>query len=350
MIYMSLIRNLLPVLTIFSLVILVPLVSSQGSLSVTVSTDKSQYVPSENVRISGKVLDPQNNPVAGAGVSIQVGDPAVHVQLVFSDNSGSYADMFILPASTATGQYTAYASASKAGFTSAQQQAQFTVLGQPAATTMPQSSSQPSSPPSKCFIATATYGSEIAPEVALLRNFRDAEVLQTSAGTSFMQAFNAFYYSFSPQVASFIASHGEVRSAMKVILYPLIGILYVSSRIFQLLSFNGELAVTASGIFATLGIGIVYFGPAWILSGRFGKTGLNSRWLIGKRLILMCCAISTIPLALAEASGSAAFLEATTVTTVLCFLFLGSFSARSLFTLAWGRAQSMVELLQTKSL
>ncbi len=112
-IYMSLIRKLLPVLAIFSLVILVPLVSSQGSLSVTVSTDKSQYVPSENVRISGKVLDPQNNPVAGAGVSIQVGDPAVHVQLVFSDNSGSYADMFILPASTATGQYTAYASASK---------------------------------------------------------------------------------------------------------------------------------------------------------------------------------------------------------------------------------------------
>jgi hypothetical protein len=329
---------------------LVPLVSSQGSLSVTVSTDKAQYVPGENVRISGKVLDSQNNPVAGAGVSIQVGDPAVHVQLVFSDNSGSYADMFILPASTATGQYTAYASASKAGFASAQQQAQFTVLGQPAATTMPQSSTQPSSPPSKCFIATATYGSEIAPEVALLRNFRDAEVLQTLAGTGFMQAFNSFYYSFSPQVALFMASHGEVRSAMKVILYPLIGILYVSSRIFQLLSFNGELAVTVSGIFAALGIGAVYFGPAWILAGRFAKAGVNSRWPGRKRLILTSCAISTLALALAEASRSAVFLEAITVTTVLCFLFLGSFSARSLFTLAWGRAQSMVEPLQTRSL
>ena len=330
---------------IFPVLLLIPPVSSQGSLSVTVFPDKAQYAPSETVRISGKVLDSQNNLVVGAGVSIQVGDPAVHVQLVFSDGSGSYVDAFVLAGSTVPGQYTVFASASKAGYTSAQQQAQFTVQTMPATTTLPSSSSQTSNPPSKCFIATATYGSEIAPEVALLRNFRDSEVLRTSAGASFMQAFNAFYYSFSPQVASFIAPHGEVRSAMKVILYPLIGILYVSSRIFQLFPFNGELAVTISGILAALGIGAVYFGPAWILAGHLTKTRVSSRWSRWKRLIPASCAVSTLALALAEASGSAGFLEATAATTVLSFILLGAFSTRSLFTLSWERVRSKMELL-----
>ena len=49
-----------------------------------------------------------------------------------------------------------------------------------------------------CLIATATYGSELAPQVQLLREIRDNTVLQTQSGTLFMTAFNQFYYSFSP--------------------------------------------------------------------------------------------------------------------------------------------------------
>lgn len=51
-----------------------------------------------------------------------------------------------------------------------------------------------------CLIATATYGSELSPQVQQLRELRDSKLLQTEAGTSFMDSFNSFYYSFSPQI------------------------------------------------------------------------------------------------------------------------------------------------------
>jgi len=48
-----------------------------------------------------------------------------------------------------------------------------------------------------CLIATATYGTELAPQVQQLREIRDDIVLGTDSGTAFMSAFNSFYYTFS---------------------------------------------------------------------------------------------------------------------------------------------------------
>ena len=52
-----------------------------------------------------------------------------------------------------------------------------------------------------CLIATATYGSEMSPQVQQLRELRDNVVLNTESGNSFMKSFNQFYYSFSPIIA-----------------------------------------------------------------------------------------------------------------------------------------------------
>ena len=54
-----------------------------------------------------------------------------------------------------------------------------------------------------CLIATATFGSELAPEVQKLREIRDNSLLQTESGEKFMNSFNDFYYSFSPIVADY---------------------------------------------------------------------------------------------------------------------------------------------------
>ncbi|MEM2785867.1 MAG: CFI-box-CTERM domain-containing protein, partial [Candidatus Nitrosotenuis sp.] len=54
---------------------------------------------------------------------------------------------------------------------------------------------------SGCLIATATFGTEFAPQVQLLRELRDDTILKTESGLSFMTAFNAVYYWFSPTVA-----------------------------------------------------------------------------------------------------------------------------------------------------
>jgi len=285
-------------------------------------------------------------------VSIQIGDPPQRIDLVYSDDSGAYQDTFIVSSNMGPGQYTIYATASKSGSTSSPQQTQFTLVQQNTSTSSTSSSSSSSSsqssssqsngPPSPCFIATATYGSEISPEVALLRHFRDAEVLQTFAGRSFMLAFNAFYYSFSPQAAVFISAHGAVRSAMKIVLYPLIGILYLSSRVFQATSFNGELAIMISGILAAFGIGVVYFGPIALICNRIGKSNARPRWPNVKWMISGGCLISIFGVAIGEASHSSVFLTAATVATVLSFLLLGAllvWPLASLLNASWKEAR-----------
>ncbi len=50
-----------------------------------------------------------------------------------------------------------------------------------------------------CLIATATYGSELAPQVQMLREIRDNQLMNTESGKSFMTTFNELYYSFSVQ-------------------------------------------------------------------------------------------------------------------------------------------------------
>ena len=47
-----------------------------------------------------------------------------------------------------------------------------------------------------CLIATAAYGSEMAPQVQLLREIRDNQLMNTESGKSFMSGFNELYYSF----------------------------------------------------------------------------------------------------------------------------------------------------------
>lgn len=170
-------------------------------------------------------------------------------------------------------------------------------------------------------MATATYGSEVAPEVTLLRRFRDTKILQTLAGRNFMLAFNAFYYSFSPRVASYIASNAALKDSMKVLLYPLIRILYASDRIFDALSYNGEVAVTVAGIFAATGIGIIYLGPILLAIRKLGRV-----CRVEIRTILVpsaSCVAAVLGLALGEILRASVILTVAAVGTVLSFTFLG---------------------------
>ena len=118
---------------------------------------------------------------------------------------------------------------------------------------------------SRCIIATAAYGSELAPEVQFLRVFRDQYVQSTFAGDSFMKAFNGFYYSFSPIVASAVAESATLSQIVRILLYPLVTTLHASSAIFHSLSFMPELAVVISGIFASVLVGAAYLIPLILL-------------------------------------------------------------------------------------
>ena len=94
-----------------------------------------------------------------------------------------------------------------------------------------------------------------------MRNFRDRDVLQTFAGSNFMRVFNTVYYSFSPQVARTISANENLRTMMRYVLYPLIGILWATQQIYGAFAFGPEGAVVIAGVFAGSLIGLVYASP-----------------------------------------------------------------------------------------
>jgi hypothetical protein len=142
---------------------------------------------------------------------------------------------------------------------------------------------------SGCLIATATFGSELAPEVQFLRDFRDNKVLRTFAGRSFMVAFNAWYYSFSPGVALYEAVNPSIRPIVKAFIYPLIWILQLGSSTFDLLPFNQEAAAVVSGLTISSLIGAVYLaGPMLVLRRIFqAKMRRASKALGDARLFVL---------------------------------------------------------------
>ena len=113
---------------------------------------------------------------------------------------------------------------------------------------------------SSCVIATAAFGSEIEPEVQFLREFRDFKVLSTFSGSNFINAFNVFYYSWSPSVADGIRENTLLSGLTRTVISPLIGVLSVSSALFDQIQFSGELGIILVGFIAASLIGAIYIG------------------------------------------------------------------------------------------
>lgn len=71
-----------------------------------------------------------------------------------------------------------------------------------------------------CFIATAAYGSYLAPQVQLLRKFRDGFLLTNAPG----RAFVGWYYHYGPYGARFINEHPWLKVPVRLALLPLIAL------------------------------------------------------------------------------------------------------------------------------
>jgi len=114
-----------------------------------------------------------------------------------------------------------------------------------------------------CLIATAAFGSELAPQVQLLREIRDNIVLLTKYGSIFMTGFNQFYYSFSPAVADYERENTTFKETVKLLLTPLL----TSLTLLQYADIDSESEMLGYGIgVILLNIGMYFVVPAVLVT------------------------------------------------------------------------------------
>ena len=110
-----------------------------------------------------------------------------------------------------------------------------------------------------CLIATAAYGSELAPQVQLLREIRDNQLMNTESGSAFMSGFNELYYSFSPYIADMERENPVFKEAVKLGLTPMLSSLAIMENA------NSESEVLGLGLSViALNLGMYIAAPALI--------------------------------------------------------------------------------------
>lgn len=89
----------------------------------------------------------------------------------------------------------------------------------------------------QCFIATAAYGTPMAKQVQILREFRDKILMQTTNGKKFVY----WYYKNGNALANKIRDRDDIRAVVRTFLYPLIGYSWLALKIG---AFNAALLIS----------------------------------------------------------------------------------------------------------
>ena len=214
---------------------------------ITFDLDSDTLIPGEIVEISGTV-DPD---LADKPVAIEIRDSAgntILIRTIQPNPDGTFSLKFKVPASAAAGEFDITANTEFEG----------------AAVTESKTIEGGADAPSGggCLIATATYGTELAPEVQKLREIRDNILLQTESGTSFMTGFNEFYYSFSPAIADLERQNPAFKEAVKLVITPLI----ISLSILNYVEIDSEAEVLSYGIsLIILNVGMYFVAPTILI-------------------------------------------------------------------------------------
>ena len=174
------------------------------------------------------------------------------------------------------------------------------------------------------MIATAAFGSELAPQVQFLREFRDKHIMSTTSGSSFMNVFNAWYYSFSPYVADYEREQPWMQQMVKGSIYPLLGILQISENAYS--SIDGEYGALMAGFVASSLIGATYFSPL-VLAVRPIRQHKFS-----PRNALLIFGVTLAAVFVGIISNNAAILSFSTISFVLSTLIISAiFSAKLVY-------------------
>lgn len=173
-----------------------------------------------------------------------------------------------------------------------------------------------SQPKNGCLIATAAFGSELAPQVQFLREYRDNTIMSTTIGSSFINAFNTVYYTFSPTVADVERNNPILQEFVRDGITPLLGILEIA----KLSTIgNDELSVLTSGMMTSSLIGAAYLWPAGLVAKSI-REGSRSRIIIAITAISITLALTLISFVI----GNVYFMMVSTSALVLSFIGAGA--------------------------
>jgi len=113
-----------------------------------------------------------------------------------------------------------------------------------------------------CLIATATFDSELAPQVQQLREIRDQKLMKTESGQLFLNSFNEFYYSFSPIIADYERENPVFKEIVKIVITPMLSTLSILNYV----GMDSESEVLGYGIsLILLNVGMYFVAPAIVI-------------------------------------------------------------------------------------
>jgi hypothetical protein len=186
-----------------------------------------------------------------------------------------------------------------------------------------------------CPVSYVTNGNRLQPYAQFLRNFRNNEIQNTTAGRTFLTTFNAWYYSWAPSVTYSAATNPYAYTAIQTTVVPLLGILYASYYTYGFVApLNTEAAAITAGLVAASLIGLIYVAPiAYVASRIIRRRTLTQLTLTPSTLWLTA---STIMVLAAYTTGSLNLLAFATTNLIL--------STLSLATLTGTRALAYIQL------
>ena len=241
------------IILLLALIFTVGISSVGAQAGVTVETDFDVFQQGQMVTITGNAGE--------KSVIIQVKDPtgiSILVRTITTDFGGNFELQFRIPQTATLGDYQIITNVVVDDVPTINTMT-FEVVEKGDKVTQAQ---QTRDKKGGCLIATAAFGSEMAPQVQFLREIRDNTVLQTESGSAFMTSFNQFYYSFSPAIADYERENPAFKEAVKITLTPLLA----SLTLLQYADIDSESEMLGYGIgVILLNIGMYFVAPAVLI-------------------------------------------------------------------------------------
>ena len=260
-------------ISLIVMLLVISIIPAFAQSPITFDVDTTKIMAGKIVELKGKVTEN----LEGQPVAVEIKDSdgnVILIRTVTSDENGNFVLKFKVPNDTKTGEFSIITSVELDGQSFSETKSIESIGSDVELTSQPTCGQGTESvngvcqaikteeKGGGCLIATATYGTELAPQVQLLREIRDNSLLQTESGTVFMKTFNDFYYTFSPTIADYERENPYFKEAVKIAITPMITSLSLMENA------NSESEVLGIGIsLIILNLGMYLGIPAIVIIG-----------------------------------------------------------------------------------